>query len=144
MELSINRIHSSIPKFHSRKSPKVKIFRNSAKRRNLENLSICKSLNLGNKMTSSRSKIRKIKATIKNRIEKGSRPSPRVENPHSKGERKSRLLNHFLEAKAPTLSKTRANATPNKSTKSHIKIKEKINWGLVGSQLVNSYEKAWS
>lgn len=45
----------------------------------------------GNNKISSISKIKKIKAKIKNRIEKGKRPSFKVANPHSKGDKNSRL-----------------------------------------------------
>lgn len=101
------------------------MFRNSTKDRNAINLNICSNLKLGNKITSSRSKIKKMRAITKKRIEKGSRPSLKVENPHSKGERNSRPPNHFLEARAPAKSKIPPKIELNKNTKSHIKINKK-------------------
>ena len=76
----------------------------------------------GNKRISSMSKIRKIRAKTKKRIENGSRPSFKVENPHSKGDRNSRSWFLFLEISSPITKTKAATKAVIKLNSSHIKI----------------------
>ena len=109
--------------FHSRNRPKVKAFKKKTNRKILALVKNLSNLKLGNRIISSKSKIKKMRASTKNRIEKGKRPSLRVENPHSKGDRNSRLLNHFLDTPSPAASKISESPTLNNKSPLHISIK---------------------
>lgn len=78
-------------RFHSKNRPRVKALRKVKNLITPTNLKRVRLVIPGNKITSSKSKIKKINVIIKNRIENGSRPSAKVLNPHSKGERNSRI-----------------------------------------------------
>ena len=109
--------------FHSRNKPKVRAFK---KKTNKKILAFARSPNkakLGNKIISSKSKIRKMRASTKNRMEKGRRPSLSVEKPHSKGDKNSRLLNHFLDTPNPAASRIPESPALNSNSPIHISIK---------------------
>lgn len=119
LELSIKCIQSSILIFHSINSPRVSAFRKKVKRIILPKEILLKETKPGNKIINSKSKIKNTMARIKNRIEKGRRPSFKVENPHSKGERNSRLLIIFLETALPAPKRTKAKIPLNAIKKVH-------------------------
>ena len=80
----------------------------------------------GNNNNNSTSKIRKIRATIKNRKEKGSRPSSLVENPHSKGLLISRSKKFFFLKRNPSKLKIKDREKQIKLIKINININEII------------------
>jgi hypothetical protein len=78
----------------------------------------------GNNNNNSTSKIRKIKATIKNRKEKGNRPSSLVENPHSKGLLISRSKKFFFLKIKPSSLKTNDKSKQTKLIKININMND--------------------
>ena len=103
----IKYAQSSLPWFHSWAKPKNKIINTIIIRHQVLNaLSLTKLKIRGNNKTNSTSKIKKIKAIRKNRIEKGRRALSFGENPHSNGLNLSRSKDAFFLRKTPSLTTT--------------------------------------
>jgi len=109
-------IHSKALLFHSKNSPALN--KNTQKKKyNLEFTLVKRPVRNGTIKISSTSKITKITAKIKNRNETGWRVSSSEVNPHSRGDKNSRL-NLFIFAKVKPIDKRiipRALVTNNQS-----------------------------
>ena len=110
-------------KFHSKNNPTTRAFKNTPKVNAPLRVKTCRETSPGKRITSSKSKIRKTIAKMKNRIEKGRRPSLSVANPHSKGDRNSRAWGNFLETNIPAPIRTAVRTKLKTKTKNHIIIK---------------------
>lgn len=79
--------HSRDPSFHSCNSPKIRTSKNENDPIRIMGVkSVVRALIIGNSKTISTSKIKKITASKKNRVEKGIRARPIGSKPHSNAE----------------------------------------------------------